>query len=209
MQRKKMGRIKNEVTLYEGGGVFIFFVVLGIIGVLLIIWGQQQQDARDEAKIVAALKADKHYIEAFKGQHMLQKMREEKLMEGEVHASFGFFTFYIDGKISDKINVLFSWEYTDPKIGNLFVLDRMYYQDIMVKFENIGTPTIEFNCKPFDQCYLWNIKKGLPYYDEVYMSEGYATNPLAFLTKFRTTALIRCKPEHWPKDIQIPLTRAQ
>lgn len=149
----------------------------------------------------------KTYIEAFKGQHKLRKMRDDKNLEGHITGSFSQFFFIgagsIEGDIKQQMVVMFSWEYVDPKTGSVFLLDQMPYDKVMVKFADVEEPTIEFNYKP-----IVKRSDGLGnvwYWDKLYANEGYTIQPVDFARRFRVTALVRCKQEHWPVDIQLPL----
>jgi len=146
---KSKGKISIEAILFIGFLVsFVFSVIIAIDEK-----SKEVQAIREESRT-----SPKLYIDAFEGQHKLQKMRADKETQAHIQGSFGFVLFGggggIRGEMSNEIYVYFSWEYKDPSVGSIFILDKMKYRDILVKFEDIDTPTIEFNHKPFVYIYI-------------------------------------------------------
>jgi hypothetical protein len=206
-----VGVTDNNVTLYEGGAWILWFIAaLSLIIVSITDHYDRQKQIAEEYRIKArALESSQDYINAFVGEHPLQKVQKERRLEdGHLSVETGFFGIVANGKISEKICVLFSWEYSDPGLGKIFILDQMPYQDLMVKFENRETPTVEFNHQPFHRRTLSYINEPEVYCDDTYKQDGFITRPLSFLQKYRITAIIRCRPEHWPQDIRLPLNES-
>jgi hypothetical protein len=211
---------ERDATLNNGRGYVGAILTVGLLAicfVLAIISIIHEDRIKQEAELKyydQVLVAPKIYLEAFQKPHRLHRLKEDKVTEATLHGNFSgaFFLIFggvsgsIDGKSEQKWTILFSWEYKDPNKGTLFLLDRLYFDQVMVQFDqNAETPTIEFNFKPFNRKELIFARKTEPYCDQSFIDEGYSVQPLTFCQKFRINAIIRCRAEHWPKDIKLPL----
>ncbi len=115
------------------------------------------------------------------GEHQLRKMME--LIGSESRASGGFFLFVgsYSSETKQSVSVKFAWRMND----GTYAISSLPIEKIRVRLvKDIRTPTIKFR---------W--------------SQGYGNEIQDWMDNHVVYAVITCKEEHWPTEVQLPLSR--
>ena len=181
---------KREKTL-----ISISFVI-GFIGftIALLLSGCQK-----DPKVI-------NFIKEISQPHEIRKMFNIRDRESYASGSGGFFLFFggasynSSSKIIDKVQ--FAWKYK-----NKYILDTVYLSTIEIILDkDIKTPVVQFKwCASFpidpDKYTLAHLNYGeLQAYD-------YTNHIQTFLSYYRCGTIIRCHPDDWKININLPLNK--